>query len=335
MTWYRHPSIRNGMPNFLPADRVRFVGEPVAFLVADSRYDAEDLAALVQIEYRELPVLATVEDALAPDAPQLHPDWVGNIAASFSYTGGDASRAMASAARIDSSQIQFCPADTTPARTARDRGGLRPHARPTDSVDVHPSTLQCASEPRERPRPSRISGSRDSRGCRRRFWCEIEDISGRNRRQPSSRLLKRPVKWIEDRFESLQATTHSRAIDIDLELGCALDGRFTAMKAKLTLDVGGYVFTSGIMTSEIAGAHLSNAYRIPNFGIDVQCVGTNKTPIATYRGAGQPESCFPTECLIDVLAKEVGLPAVELRRRNMIVPPMPLTSLARRCSGAR
>ena len=80
----------------------------------------------------------------------------------------------------------------------------------------------------------------------------------------ASRLLHRPVKWIEDRFENLQATTHSRAIDVELELGCDAGGNFTALKAMLTLDVGGYVFTSGVMTSEIAGAHIGNAYRIPN-----------------------------------------------------------------------
>ena len=136
----------------------------------------------------------------------------------------------------------------------------------------------------------------------------------------ASRVLRRPVKWIEDRLENLQATTHSRGIDVDLELGCDRDGRFTALKALVTLDVGGYVFTSGVMTSEIAAAHLTNAYKIPAIALDVRCVGTNKTPVATYRGAGQPEACFPIECLIDVLAKEIGLAADDIRRRNMIRP---------------
>src|SRR5262245_19402303 len=74
------------------------------------------------------------------------------------------------------------------------------------------------------------------------------------------------------------------------------------------------------MTSEIAAAHITNAYKLPAFSVDVRCVGTNKTPAATYRGAGQPEACFPIECLIDVLAKEIGVGAAELRRRNMIAP---------------
>jgi aerobic carbon-monoxide dehydrogenase large subunit len=75
-----------------------------------------------------------------------------------------------------------------------------------------------------------------------------------------------------------------------------------------------------VMTSEIAAAHITNAYKIPAFAVDVRCVGTTKTPAATYRGAGQPEACFPIECLIDVLAKEIGIGGAELRRRNMIAP---------------
>ena len=94
-----------------------------------------------------------------------------------------------------------------------------------------------------------------------------------------------------------------------------------------------YVFTSGVMTSEVAGAHITNVYKIPNVAIEVRCVGTNKTPIATYRGAGMPESCFPTECLVDVLAKEIGQTAVELRQRNM-VRPADLPSSPASCSPA-
>ena len=136
----------------------------------------------------------------------------------------------------------------------------------------------------------------------------------------ASRLLGRPVKWIEDRFENLQATTHSRAMEVDLEIGCDADGRLAALKVDIVVDIGGYVFTSGIATAQVAAAHVANGYRFPNISIAVRCIGTNKTPIGTYRGAGQPEVTFPMECLLDVLAKEIGWKRRELRAHNLVRP---------------
>ena len=86
------------------------------------------------------------------------------------------------------------------------------------------------------------------------------------------------------------------------------------------LDIGAYVFTSGIATAEVAAAHIANAYRFANIAVAVRCIGTNKTPIGTYRGAGQPEAAFPMECLVDVLAKEIGMSAADLRARNLVRP---------------
>jgi carbon-monoxide dehydrogenase large subunit len=136
----------------------------------------------------------------------------------------------------------------------------------------------------------------------------------------ASRILRRPVKWIEDRFENFHATTHSRAMDVDLEIGCDMEGRFTALKADILVDIGAYVFTSGIATAEVAAAHIASAYRFPNIAVAVRCIGSNKTPIGTYRGAGQPEVAFPMECLLDVLAKEIGVGTAELRARNLVRP---------------
>ena len=320
VTRYWHSSIRDGMPKFLPVDRVRFVGEPIAFLVASDRYSAEDLAALVHIDYRPLSVLATVKDALALNAPQLHPRWTRNIAAKFEHVQGDPVRAMATAVhrvRRTFSFVRQTPLALEPrgivAEFDEARNGLTVWISTQAHYNVRQNlaTILDIPEYQVRVLAEDVGGGF---GAKSRTYQEEIVVSH------ASRLLHRPVKWIEDRFENLQATTHSRAIDVELELGCDAEGNFTALKAMLTLDVGGYVFTSGVMTSEIAAAHIGNAYRIPNLATEVQCVGTNKTPIATYRGAGQPESCFPTECLIDVMAKEIGIAAIELRRRNLIRP---------------
>ena len=99
ITRYWNPNIRDGLPKFLPPDRVRYVGEPVAFLVASSRYHAEDLAELVEIDYEPLPVIATAQDAQADGAQLLHPQWPRNVAASFGFAQGDSVRALAGSAR--------------------------------------------------------------------------------------------------------------------------------------------------------------------------------------------------------------------------------------------
>ena len=136
----------------------------------------------------------------------------------------------------------------------------------------------------------------------------------------ASRVLGRPVKWIEDRRENMLATTHSRGIDVALELGLSEDGRFEALRATVALDTGAYVFTSGIATGELCGALIPGAYRIPDFSVEVLAVGTSKTPAATYRGAGQPEAALAVETLVDRAAAALGIDAAELRRRNLVRP---------------
>jgi carbon-monoxide dehydrogenase large subunit len=317
---YWHPSIRNGMPRFLPHDRVRFVGEPVAFLAAASRYEAEDLAALVQIEYRPLPVLSTIEEALAEGAPQLHPEWTSNIAATFGHAQGNVRDALDGAVHRARRTFRFGRQTPLPLETRgivadydAERAGLTVWMSTQAHYNVRQNLATVLDLPEYQVRvvAEDVGGGF---GAKSRAYAEEVVVSH------ASRVLRRPVKWIEDRFENLQATTHSRAIDVDLELACDGEGRFTALKALLTLDLGAYVFTSGVMTSEVAAAHIANAYRIPSVAIDVRCVGTNKTPVGTYRGAGQPEACFPVECLVEVLAKQMGVAAADLRRRNMVRP---------------
>ena len=149
-------------------------------------------------------------------------------------------------------------------------------------------------------------------GAKSRTYCEEIVVFH------ASRVLARPVKWIEDRAENLLATTHSRDIAADMELGISAAGRIKALRARLTLDAGAYIFNSGIATVEIAGALLTGAYRITDFDIEVVVIGTNKTPVATYRGAGQPEAALAMETLVDRAAGAIGIGAAEIRRRNLI-----------------
>ena len=109
-------------------------------------------------------------------------------------------------------------------------------------------------------------------------------------------------------------------MNVALEIGCDEQGGLTALKAEISADIGAYVFTSGIATAEVAAAHIAGAYRFPNIAVAVRCIGTNKTPMGTYRGAGQPEAAFALECLLEVLAKEIRMSAADLRARNLVRP---------------
>jgi aerobic carbon-monoxide dehydrogenase large subunit len=315
---YWHPGIRGGLPKFLAADRVRFVGEPVAFVAATDRYRAEDLAQLVTVEYEPLPVIATIEEAVSEGAIRLHTDWVSNTAASFEHRHGDVAGALAASVHRARRRFQFVRQAPVPLET---RGVVADFDIERRSLTVWQSTQPHYNA---RQNLATLLGLPEHN-----VRVVAEDVGGgfgsKSRPYPeemivahASRLLHRPVKWIEDRFENLQATTHSRAMDVDLEIGSDGEGSLTALKVELRVDIGAYVFTSGIVTAEVASAHVAGAYRFPNIDISVRCIGTNKTPIGTYRGAGQPEVTFPLECLMDVLAKQIGTEAAELRARNLV-----------------
>src|SRR5262245_18574077 len=281
---YWHPSIRNGLPKFLATDRVRFVGEPVAFVVALDRYRAEDLAQLVEVEHRPLSGIADIESAMAAGSVPLHPQWSGNVAAEFEHRKGDAVRALDTSAHRGRRRFQFVRQAPVPLET---RGVVADFDAERNSL-----TAWLSTQPHYNARQNLASilGLPESN-----VRVIAEDVGGgfgsKSRPYPeeiivahASRVLRRPLKWIEDRFENLQATTHSRSMDVDLEIGCDQDARFTALKATILVDLGAYVFTSGIATAEVAAAHIANAYRFPNIDVAVRCVGTNKTPIGTYRG---------------------------------------------------
>lgn len=317
---YWHPSIRGGTPKFLALDRVRYVGEPVAFLVADDRYQAEDLAALVDVRYGPLPAVPGIDAALADGAPQLHETWPNNVAAEYALSRGDAAHALNTAARRIKRKFTFprqapIPLETRGVVADYDNEGSR--LTIWVSTQVHYNVRENLASILDLPEQNvRVVAEDVGGGFGSKSRTYAEEIIVAH----ASRVLRQPVKWIEDRFENLQATCHSRAIETELEIGYGDDGLFEALSARIVLDTGAYVFTSGIVTAEVAASHTPGAYKFPNIEIEVTCVGTNKTPVATYRGAGQPEAAFAIESLIDVIAKDLGVSSVDLRRRNMVGP---------------
>lgn len=329
-----HTSVRKVLPKFLATDRVRHVGEPVALVVARDRYAAEDLAALVEVEYRALDPLGSSDAALAPGAPAIHEAWPGNVAASYTHAIGNADAAMATAPHRLVRTFHYGRQTGLPLETRGCVAGWDDNALTVWlSTQVHYAVRQNLSmilgipEYDVRVVTDDVGGGF---GSKSRVYLEEIVIAH------ASRVLRRPVKWIEDRVESLQATTHSRAFDTSLEIGYADDGRIVALKGRMVVDTGAYTFTSGIVTAEVAASHAMGPYKIADMAIEVVCAGTNKTPLATYRGSGQPEATFPLECMIDLVAKERNIAAADVRLRNLVAPadlPYPVdTSYAGKCS---
>ena len=317
---YAHASVRHAMMPFLARGRVRFVGEPVALVVAEDRYEAEDFAALVEVDYRPLPAVASPAAALAADAPALHAAWPGNIAATFRHESGDADAAFARCAgRVAGkfSHARQAPMPLEPRGCVADFDAGRNFLTLYISTQVHYAVRQNLAHMLEMPEDGIRVIAEDVGGG---FGSKSRPYSEEIVVSQASRALGRPVKWFEDRFEHFQATTHSRAIETELEIGYDDAGRILALRGRLTVDVGAYIFTSGIITAEVASGHCAGPYRIPDVSLDVVCVGTNKTPLGTYRGAGQPEATFPLESLLDTAARDLGLSAPEIRARNLVTP---------------
>lgn len=320
ITRFGHPSIRPAMMPFLAHGRVRFVGEPVALVVAENRYEAEDFAALVEVDYRPLPAIASTAAALAEAAPALHAAWPGNVAATFMHETGDADAALARCAGRISGKFEFARQTPMPLETRgcvadydTSRAALTLHVSTQTHYNVRDNLAYLLEMPADGVRviAEDVGGGF---GSKSRPYTEEVVVCH------ASRLLGRPVKWIEDRLEHFLATTHSRSTETELELGYDGAGRILAVRGRLTVDVGAYVFTSGIITAQVASGHCAGPYRIPDVSLEVVCVGTNKTPLATYRGAGQPEATFPLEAMLDMVARDLGMSAVEIRARNLVAP---------------
>ena len=304
----------------LTRDRVRYVGEPVAVVIAESRYLAEDALELIDVDYAPLPAVADARRALEPGAPILHEVLRGNVVDRLETHRGDAARAMASAPyRVrESFAVQRhtgVPMETRGLTASYDPGtrvlnlfGVAkvPHFNRRVLADLisYPEHLIQFVE-------LEVGGGFGVRG---EFYPEDLIVPW------AAMRLGRPVQWIEDRREHLMATNHSRQQHHDVEIGFDGEGRILALVDRFLVDLGAYVRTHGVVVPELTAALMPGPYRIPNYSSVADCVLTNKTPTGTYRGPGRYEGTFVRERLLDVAAAKLGFDRLELRRRNFITP---------------
>jgi aerobic carbon-monoxide dehydrogenase large subunit len=294
--------------------KVRYVGEPVAVVVAETAAAAEDAAEAVAIDIEELPVVA---DGGASDSggPLLF-ETASNLAGTLTAVKGDADAAFRTAAYTRREQFKVQRHSALPMEP---RGlvaqwhdgrltlfGAAKVAFPNRRILARQMGL---AEDAIRLVENDIGGSFGARG---EFYPEDFLIPF------AARFVGHPVKWIEDRREHLIATNHARDVSCTLEIACSRDGAILALRGHANADVGAYLRTNGATGARNTAQILSGPYRVPNIHMEVSLRLTNKTPVGTYRGPGRFEADFFRERLFDMAAGDLGIDRVEFRRRNLI-----------------
>lgn len=331
------PAIATGLPRddvvannrpVLPVDRVRFVGEPVACVVATSRYVAEDAVALVEVEYEPLPALMDAEEALAAGAELLHDGTESNSFAHIEFEQGDVERAFAEADRVFTKRLHHgrfhaAPLEGRAILADWDAGAQELTVWLSTQIPHLVRTLLCHSigltEKQLRIIAPDVGGAF---GLKLHLWPEDYLVS------VASIRLGRPVKWIEDRSEALAASLHAKEIVCELELATRADGSFLALKGRYVGDAGAYAaypFTP-LVDALCAAVMLPNLYDVPAARFEVDAVFTNKCPSGAYRGVGWTSGQTARELLVDEAARGLGLDPMELRLRNTISDGEPYVS---------
>jgi aerobic carbon-monoxide dehydrogenase large subunit len=302
----------------LAGDRVRYVGEPVALVIADTPELAADAAEWVQLEVEELPPL--LEPREAESAPPLHEEARDNVLCRWRGGRGDVDGAFAAAhgvvrARVVAPRLIAAPIEP--------RAVLASHDPATDVL-----TLWLSAQDTHR----QLSGlSRVLRRPPERLRIVVPDVGGAfgSKGVPQAEsaavalaalALGRPVKWAESRTESSLAVYQGRGADVDAELALDADGRMLGLRARYIGDLGAYLYSTTTVAPQTASMLLSGCYAIPAAQVETIGVCTNKVPTGPYRGAGRPEAALVIERLVDLAAGELGIDAIELRRRNLIQP---------------
>ena len=307
------------MPYALVKDEACYAGEPIACIVAESRYIAEDAAQLLEVDYDPLPAVDDCRAALQADSALAHAGGDTNVAARFPVKVGDTDRAFAGARHVFREKLFQHRGG---AFFIECRGIVAHHDAATETLNVHVSSQgshrvkRCLLEMFDygdhqvRVVTPDVGGGFGPKGS---FYPEYVNVS------VASKLLNRPVKWIEDRRENFVATHQERDQYWDMEIAVDAEARILGVRGQLIHETGAYV-PWGIVLPWITATTVPGPYVIPNFKLDVVSVFTNKIQTTPVRGAGRPQAVVTMERLMDRVARELALDPAEVRRRNFIRP---------------
>jgi carbon-monoxide dehydrogenase large subunit len=303
----------------LASDRVRFVGEPLVAVVARTRALAEDALEAVVIEYDELPPVIGVDAAVARDAPLLYPEWGSNELLGLDGSTDGFEDAMAAAPRrftdrFESHRVCGLPLEGHGAQATWDGGNGRltvwssnqqPHQLRSVMAEI------CGlDEGHVRVVSPDMGGGFGNKQHFTREECLVGMLA---------RMTGRPVRWSQDRTESLIASVHSRAQVHEVEAGFDDRGRLLALRVHLVSDLGNPVlYFSGVGPALVTVSSLTGGYAVEHLSWSLSCVATTTCPVGAYRGFGQPEAHLTTERVMDRIAAEIGLDPVAVRRVNLV-----------------
>ena len=303
----------------LARNKVAYVGEPVALAVAADRYAAEDAVDAVRVEYEPLEAAADVDAALCGRVV-VHEEQGVNVAGGHDIEIGDVDRAFREAEYTRKEVLRVHrhtgnPLETRGLAASHDPGRNEltvwgPTKVPHFNRAVLSSLLGLPEHRIHFVEPDVGGGF----GIRGEFYPEDFLIPF------AAMKLGRPVKWIEDRREHLMAANHSREVRCELEIAARRDGTLLGMRARIHGDMGAYIRTHGGLVPASTAAVLPGPYRIPAYEAHVRCVMTNKMGVGTYRAPGRYESCYFRERMLDMVAADLDMDPIELRRKNLIRP---------------
>ncbi len=315
------PDIKQTSRPPMAYDNVRFVGEPVAVVVASDPGTAVDAAALVDVTYEPLPAVVDAEGTTKSGAPQLHQEAPNNIAWEWEVAGGDIDEAARQAEVVVSQRVinqRLIP------NAMETRGAVVDYNPGSNQLTLWTSTqvphfvrlaLSIATghpEHQLRVVAPEVGGGFGSKICP-----YVEEIIV----AVAAKRLGRPIKWTETRQENYVATNHGRDHIQDVEIMGNRDGTITGIRCTVYANMGAHLsFLAPLIPSYLFGLMLVGPYQTPNIYGKVYGTFTNTTPVDAYRGAGRPEATFVVERMVDLFAAEIGMDPVEVRRKNLVPP---------------
>lgn len=300
--------------------KTRFVGEPVAAVVASDRYRAEDALEDIRVAYAPLPAVVDAEAAMAPGAPRVHDELADNVLMYASHETGDVEAALRGADVRLSETFRHARCSSSPMEG---RGTMAAF----DAVDGTLTVWAATQAPHMfRTGLATALGMPESRlrvlcpavggGFGPKMHLYPEDVAVAE----LARRLGRPVRWVEDRHENLLASAHAREFVCHVDVGARADGTLVAMRARIISDTGAYSIYPVTVALEpmTAAGIIPGPYRMPAYAYEAYAVATNKTPTGAYRGVGMALGTFVRERVVDMVARRTGLDPVAIRRRNFI-----------------
>ncbi|MGI9625067.1 MAG: xanthine dehydrogenase family protein molybdopterin-binding subunit [Acidimicrobiales bacterium] len=300
----------------LATEKVRFVGEPVAVVAATSRGVAADAAAAIFADIEPLPAVTSVGEALADDAPVLDENVGANAVFHMPDENADIEQALADAPRrtnlhVVNNRCAAVPIEPNVILADADPDGLTVWVTHQAPHKFRTALAAYFGMPQDTVRvvAPDVGGG---------FGAKINDIPEFYLVPALSRALGRPVKFTQTRSDCMLSMYHGRAQESDIEIGYDEDGNLLALRVHVHQDQGAYADPTGMGLPALTTTMAGGCYRIPTVGVSWTNVLTNTTPVAAYRGAGRPEASYNIERVIDVVADELGMDAVDIRRQNFV-----------------